>query len=98
MRLSRVESSLSQGVRRFELRRSRSIRLARTQLQQTINATAMNLVRLVDWLRKGRWIRSSGDRDTLPASRHLLSSGWRLASQCHRLLDQCALITTFRRT
>src|SRR5215831_7062819 len=49
-----VESSLSQGVRRFDLRRSRSIGLARTQLQQTINATAMNLVRLVDWLRKGK--------------------------------------------
>ena len=48
-----VESSISQGVRRFNLRRSRYIGLARTQLQQTINATAMNLVRLADWLRKG---------------------------------------------
>jgi transposase len=49
-----VESSLSQGVRRFDLRRSRYIGLARTQLQQTINATAMNLVRLADWFRQGR--------------------------------------------
>jgi transposase len=49
-----VESSLSQGVRRFDLRRSRYIGLARTRLQQTINATAMNLVRLADWLRKGK--------------------------------------------
>jgi transposase len=49
-----VESSLSQGVRRFDLRRSRYIGLARTQLQQIINATAMNLVRLADWLRKGK--------------------------------------------
>jgi transposase len=49
-----VESTLSQGVRRFDLRRSRYIGLARTQLQQTINATAMNLVRLAHWLRKGR--------------------------------------------
>ena len=49
-----MESSLSQGVRRFDLRRSRYIGLARTQLQQTINATAMNLVRLADWLRKGK--------------------------------------------
>jgi transposase len=48
-----VESSLSQGVRRFDLRRSRYIGLARTQLQQTINATAMNLVRLADWFRQG---------------------------------------------
>lgn len=49
-----VESSISQGVRRFDLRRSRYIGLARTQLQQTINATAMNLIRLADWLRKGK--------------------------------------------
>jgi transposase len=48
-----VESSISQGVRRFDLRRSRYIGLARTQLQQTIMATAMNLVRLANWLRKG---------------------------------------------
>jgi transposase len=48
-----VESSISQGVRRFDLRRSRYIGLARTQLQQTINATAMNLVRVAAWLRHG---------------------------------------------
>ena len=44
---------MSQGVRRFDLRRSRYIGLARTQLQQTINATAMNLVRVAQWLRQG---------------------------------------------
>ena len=44
-----VESPISQGVRRFDLRRSRSIGLARTHLQQTINATAMNLVRVAAW-------------------------------------------------
>jgi hypothetical protein len=49
-----VESSISQGVRRFALRRSRYLGLARTQLQQTITATAMNLVRLADWCRKGK--------------------------------------------
>ena len=49
-----VESPLSQGSRRFNLRRSRYIGLARTHLQQTINATAMNLVRIAEWLRKGR--------------------------------------------
>jgi transposase len=48
-----VESAISQGVRRFNLRRSRYIGLAKTHLQQTINATAMNLVRIADWLRKG---------------------------------------------
>jgi len=49
-----VESTISQGVRRFDLRRSRYIGLARTHLQQTINATATNLVRLAVWLRNGR--------------------------------------------
>ena len=48
-----VESPLSQGVRRFDLRRSRYSGLARTHLQQTLNATAMNVVRIIDWL-KGR--------------------------------------------
>jgi transposase len=48
-----VESTLSQGARRFNVRRSRYMGLAKTHLQQTINATAMNLVRLAAWLRKG---------------------------------------------
>jgi transposase len=46
-----VESTLSQGVRRFDLRRSRYIGLTRTHLQQTLNATAMNIVRVIDWLK-----------------------------------------------
>jgi len=46
-----VESTISQGARRFELRRSRYIGLARTHMQQTINAIAMNVMRLVQWLR-----------------------------------------------
>jgi transposase len=45
-----VESSLSQGTRRFDLRRSRYIGLARTHLQQLLTATAMNLVRVIAWL------------------------------------------------
>jgi transposase len=48
-----VESTLSQGVRRFDLRRSRDIGLARTHLQQTLNATAMHVGRSIAWL-KGR--------------------------------------------
>ena len=48
-----MESTISQGARRFDLRRSRYFGLARTHLQETINATAMNLVRITDWLRKG---------------------------------------------
>jgi transposase len=45
------ESSLSQGVRRFDLRRSRYLGLARTHLQQLLTATAMNVVRVIAWLR-----------------------------------------------
>ncbi len=48
-----VESTISQGARRFDLRRSRYLGLARTHLQQTINATAMNLIRIADWLKRG---------------------------------------------
>lgn len=59
-----AESTLSQGVRRFDLRRSRYIGLARTHLQQTLNATAMNLVRVVDWLR-----RKPGDDTKRPLGR-----------------------------
>ena len=47
---SGVESSLSQGVRRFDLRQSRYIGFARTHLQQVCTATAMNVVRVIAWL------------------------------------------------
>jgi Transposase DDE domain len=53
-----VESSLSQGVRRFDLRRSRYIGLARTHLQQLLNAVAMNVVRVIAWL----WGEPLGER------------------------------------
>jgi transposase len=46
-----VESRLSQGIRRVDLRQSRYIGLARTPLQQLLNATAMNVVRVIAWLR-----------------------------------------------
>jgi transposase len=46
-----AESTMSQGVRRFDLRRSRYIGLARTHLQQLVNATAMNVVRVIAWFR-----------------------------------------------
>jgi transposase len=46
-----VESSLSQGVRCFGLRRSRYLGLARTHLQLLLTATAMNIVRVIAWLR-----------------------------------------------
>jgi transposase len=53
-----VESSLSQGIRRCDLRQSRYIGLARTHLQQLLNATAMNIVRVIAWL----WGEPLGER------------------------------------
>jgi transposase len=46
-----VESSLSQGVRRVDLRRSRYLGLARTHLQLLLTAAAMHIVRVIAWLR-----------------------------------------------
>ena len=48
---SGVESSLSQGIRRFDLRQSRYRGLVRTHLQHLLTATAMNLVRVIAWLK-----------------------------------------------
>jgi transposase len=53
-----VESSLSQGIRRFDLRRSRYLGFARTHLQQLLNATAMHVVRVIAWL----WGEPLGER------------------------------------
>jgi transposase len=57
-----VESSLSQGIRRFDLRQSRYTGLARTHLQQLLNATAMNVVRVIAWL----WGEPLGERRRKP--------------------------------
>ena len=45
-----VEGTISQGVRAFDLRRSRYIGMAKTHLQHLLIAIAMNLVRVVRWL------------------------------------------------
>ncbi len=45
-----VEATISQGVRAFDLRRSRYVGLPKTHLQHLGIATAINLVRLVAWL------------------------------------------------
>jgi transposase len=47
---SGVESSLSQGIRRFAVRQSRYRGLAHTHLQHLLTATAMNIVRVIAWL------------------------------------------------
>jgi transposase len=59
---SGVESSLSQGIRRFDLRQSRYIGLARTHLQQLLTAAAMNVVRVIAWL----WGEPLGERRRKP--------------------------------
>lgn len=45
-----IEGTLSQGVRGFDLRRTRYIGLAKTHLQHILIAGAMNLMRVADWL------------------------------------------------
>lgn len=45
-----IEGTLSQGVRAFDLRRSRYFGQAKTHLQHVATAAAMNLVRLVRWI------------------------------------------------
>ena len=45
-----IEETLSQAVRRSEMRRSRYIGLARTHLQHVLTAAALNLIRAVAWL------------------------------------------------
>jgi transposase len=45
-----IEGTLSQAVRRSEMRRSRYIGLARTHLQHVLTAAALNLIRAVAWL------------------------------------------------
>ena len=45
-----VEGTLSQGVRRCEVRRARYIGLAKTRLEHIGIAAALNLVRVTDWL------------------------------------------------
>jgi transposase len=57
-----VESSLSQGIRRFDLRQSRYFGLARTHLQHLLTATAMNMVRVIAWL----WDEPLGERRRKP--------------------------------
>lgn len=47
-----VEGTISQGTRRFGLRRSRYIGLAKTRLQHILTAAAIDLMRAADWFEK----------------------------------------------
>jgi transposase len=57
-----VESRLSPGIRRVDLRQSRDLGFARTHLQQLLTATAMHLVRVIAWL----WGEPLGERRRQP--------------------------------
>ena len=48
---SGIEGSLSQGIRGFGLRQCRYLGLAKSHLQHILTATAMNLVRVFNWLK-----------------------------------------------
>jgi transposase len=45
-----IEGTISQGVRAFDLRRSRYMGVAKTRLQHVLVAVAMNVVRVGTWL------------------------------------------------
>jgi transposase len=45
-----VEGTISQGVRRSDVRHSRYLGLAKTHLQHLVTATALNLLRVAAWL------------------------------------------------
>jgi transposase len=53
------ESTISQGVRAFSLRRSRYRGLAKTRLQEVLSAMAMTLVRVISWLETPEPARTS---------------------------------------
>jgi transposase len=47
---SGIEGTISQGIRGFGLRQNRYIGLAKSHLQHILTATAMNLLRVFNWL------------------------------------------------
>jgi transposase len=53
-----VEGTLSQGLRRCELRRAHYIGLAKTHLQHVLTAAALNLVRVAHWLEDPRFAQT----------------------------------------
>jgi len=53
-----IEGTISQGVRRCDLRRARYIGYARVHLQHVLTAVALNVVRLANWFAKRPRIRT----------------------------------------
>lgn len=68
-----IEGTISQGVRRCRLRRTRYIGLAKTHLQHIVTAAALNFVRLSNWLAGtplAKTRRSSFVRLMMPLAAH----------------------------
>ena len=68
-----IEGTISQGVRRCRLRRTRYIGLAKTHLQHIVTAAALNFVRLSNWLARtplAKTRRSSFVRLMMPLAAH----------------------------
>lgn len=75
-----IEGTISQGVRSFELRRTRYIGLAKTHLQMLAMATAINLHRLFDWWQgKPRAITRVSAFARLAPNPALATLSWRTA-------------------
>jgi len=76
---SGIEGMISQGVRGFDLRRTRYIGWAKTALQNIAMATAINLHRVRDWLegvprslaRVSRFAQLAPEPALVPAGWHL---------------------------
>jgi len=47
-----IEGTISQATRGFGIRRSRYVGAAKTHLQQVVSATAINFVRVNNWLQE----------------------------------------------
>ncbi len=53
-----IEGTISQGVRRCDLRRARYIGYARVHLQHVLTAVALNVIRLANWFAKRPLLRA----------------------------------------
>ncbi len=75
---SGIEGTLSQGVRSYDLRRTRYIGLVKTNLQNLATAAAINLHRVLDWLEEvPRELTRVSAFAQLAPEPSLVPSGWR---------------------
>lgn len=70
---SGIEGTISQGIRGFNLRKCRYIGLAKTNLQHTLTAAAINLERIYAWLEEIPLAQTRSSHFEKMAHRHLVS-------------------------